>query len=52
MFLAFRGLAFVLVAMLGGWLTYQVWTALKCGRAKLRREVIRRVRTEVKWARG
>jgi len=44
MFLAFRVLGFVLVETLAGWLSlsYQVWTALKSGRAKLRREVIRR----------
>ncbi len=42
MFLAFRVLAFVLVATLGAWLSYQAWTALKSGRAKLRDEVIRR----------
>lgn len=42
MFLAFRALAFVFVAMFSGWLWYQVGTALKSGRAKLRDEIIRR----------
>lgn len=42
MLLAFRVLAFVLVATLGGWLSFQAWTALKSGRAQLRGESIRR----------
>jgi hypothetical protein len=42
MFLALQVWAFVLAAMFGGWLSYQVWTALKSGRANLRDEVIRR----------
>jgi len=40
MFLAFRVPAFVLVATLAGWLSYQVWTALESGLANLRREII------------